>query len=100
MIKEENMGIGGGWVYATYDFGNAYISKIGRVEIEIMRSMNTPGLCRIDTCVLFDDDGRKLFDDEDMAYAADYLGEDNLITCVARQYGIPEHCIEIVEPMY
>ncbi|MBQ8974378.1 MAG: hypothetical protein IJ072_01495 [Oscillospiraceae bacterium] len=100
MTNNEHTGFGGGWIYETYDFGNAYICPIGRVDVGIIRSMNTRGLCRIDSCVLFDEHGNRLFADEDMEYAADYLGEDNLIASVARYYDISHELVNIVEQEY
>ena len=100
MFKSENTGYGGGWIDEALDLGNAYVCPIGHVEVGIVRSMNTRGLCRIDSCVLFDEHGNEFFADEDLEYAADYLGEENLIASVARYFDVPEDRIRVVEPSY
>ncbi len=100
MIKGDNIGFGGGWIYATYPFGNTYICAIGSVDATVIHSMNTAGLCRIDKCTVYDDGGRRIFDDEDLAYAADYLSEQSLIADVARFYDISPDKVRVVEPEY
>lgn len=100
MIKGDNIGIGGGWIYEKRDIGNTYITEIGRVDLDVVHSMNTRGLCRIDTCILYDCSGRRIFEDEDLSYAVDYLNEEQMIESVAALYGIKPEQINILEPTF
>ena len=99
-FDSETMGFGGGWIFERTEQGNAYVCPIGTVEINVVRSMNTKGLCRIDCCTLFTDSHQRLFEDEQMAYALDYMSEDDLVADVLRRYGIKEEQIVLIEPEY
>ncbi len=84
-----------GEVQAVLDYVTTEtIGKIGSVKLSIEEPDNTPGVYRVESSMILDEDENDLHDDQEIVDNQEYHDSLELVEDVAKKYGISTDLIE------
>lgn len=78
------------------DKGYEVIGKIGRVELSIEHPEQMLGISRVEYVMIYDENDKELYGDQDIVNNDEYYSDDELIEDLAESYGISKDIVDVV----